>query len=153
MDVDGTEVDGMEQAGRFGSLLRGLTKRCARCGSGHLFRRWFTMVDDCPGCDLHFEREQGFFAGALAINIIAATMVFFACFIGGLFLMWPDVNAALLTVSLIVINATFPIFFYPFSKTIWIAVDRAFLQRLDKNEAADEQVETRRRAAATRSSR
>ncbi|MEZ5170757.1 MAG: DUF983 domain-containing protein [Acidimicrobiia bacterium] len=136
----------MEHAGRFTSLMRGLTLRCARCGAGHLFRRWFTMVDDCPGCGLHFEREQGYFAGALAINIIAATMVFFVCFIGGLLLMWPDVNVAILTVSLIVVNAAFPIFFYPFSKTIWVAVDRAFLQRLDRNEALDEQIETKRRA-------
>lgn len=142
----------MEHAGRFTMLVRGLTRRCARCGSGHLFRRWFTMVDDCPRCDLHFEREQGYFAGALAINIIAATMVFFVIFIGGLLLMWPDVNVAAFTVGLIVINAVFPIFFYPFSKTIWIAVDRAFLQRLDKNEALDEQVgKNRRETTASRS--
>ena len=50
-------------------LWWGFTKRCARCGSGHLFKRWFTMVDDCPRCGLHFEREQGYWAGALAINI------------------------------------------------------------------------------------
>lgn len=150
----------MEHAGRFTTLVRGLTKRCGRCGRGHLFRRWFTMVDDCPGCDLHFEREQGYFAGALAINIIAATMVFFAGFIGGLLLMWPDVNVAVLTVSLIALNTLFPIFFYPFSKTIWVAVDRAFLQRLDKNETLDEQVgrasvetdATRRRPASGPSS-
>ena len=37
----------------------GTTRRCPRCGSGHLFRRYFTMVDDCPRCGLHFEREQG----------------------------------------------------------------------------------------------
>ena len=30
-----------------------------------------------------------------------------------------------------------PIVYYPFSKTIWVAVDRAFLQRLDPNERVD----------------
>ena len=29
---------------------------------------------------------------------------------------------------------------YPFSKTLWVAVDRAFLQKLDSRERADEQV-------------
>ena len=32
-----------------------------------------------------------------------------------------------------------PIIAYPFSKTIWVAVDRAFLQQLDVNEVRDEQ--------------
>ena len=59
-------------------LWRGFTKRCARCGSRHLFTRWFTMVDDCPRCGLHFEREAGYWAGALAINIgIAAVVTLF----------------------------------------------------------------------------
>jgi hypothetical protein len=33
-----------------------------------------------------------------------------------------------------------PIVAYPFSKTIWVAVDRAFLQQLDVNERRDEQL-------------
>jgi len=33
-----------------------------------------------------------------------------------------------------------PMIAYPFSKTVWVAVDRAFLQKLDRNERADEQV-------------
>ena len=61
--------------------MAGLTKRCARCGSGHLFHRYFTMVDDCPRCGLHFEREQGYCAGALAINIIVAGAVFAIVFV------------------------------------------------------------------------
>ena len=57
-------------------LWRGATKRCARCGSRHLFRRWFTMVADCPRCGLHFEREAGYWTGALAINTILVGGVF-----------------------------------------------------------------------------
>ena len=50
-------------------LLRGLIRHCPRCGSGNLFRRWLLMVADCPGCGLHFEREEGFFLGAIVVNI------------------------------------------------------------------------------------
>ena len=32
-----------------------------------------------------------------------------------------------------------PIVYYPFSKTVWVAVDRALLQHLDPNERLDEQ--------------
>jgi hypothetical protein len=31
-----------------------------------------------------------------------------------------------------------PILYYPFSKTVWMAVDRAYLQRLDRHEVLDE---------------
>ena len=59
-------------------LWWGFTKRCPRCGSGHLFRRWFTIVERCPRCGLRFEREEGYWAGALAINIGIAAAVFIA---------------------------------------------------------------------------
>ena len=38
------------------------------------------------------------------------------------------------------IMALGPIVYYPFSKTLWVAVDRAFLQRLDPNERFDERL-------------
>src|SRR4029078_5869059 len=72
-------------------LWRGLTKRCARCGSGHLFKRWFTMVDDCPRCGLHFEREQGYGAGALASHIGIPALTFVLAFAIGLALTPPDI--------------------------------------------------------------
>jgi uncharacterized protein (DUF983 family) len=120
-------------------LWRGLTRRCARCGSGKLFRRWFKMVDDCPRCGLHFEREAGYFAGALAINLILVGGLFAIVFITILVLTVPDVPIALTLGVCLPIVALGPIFAYPFSKTLWVAVDRAFLQQLDVNEQRDEQ--------------
>lgn len=29
-------------------VLRGLVRRCPRCGGGGVFRRWFTMREHCP---------------------------------------------------------------------------------------------------------
>ena len=34
-------------AGRGRILWWGLTRRCPRCGSGHLFRKYFTLIPDC----------------------------------------------------------------------------------------------------------
>ena len=118
-------------------LGRGFTLRCARCGSGHLFRKYFTMVEDCPRCGLHFEREQGYFAGALAINIIAVGGLFAVLFVALLVATVPDVPVVELLAVLIPVAGFGPIVFYPFSKTIWVAVDRAFLMRLDQNERLD----------------
>jgi uncharacterized protein (DUF983 family) len=122
-----------------GMLGRGATRRCARCGSGHLFHRYFTMVDDCPRCGLHFEREHGYWAGALAINIGVAGAVFIVTFGVALALTVPDVPVAPLLAILIPLMILVPLLGYPFSKTLWVAVDRALLQHLDRNERLDEQ--------------
>jgi uncharacterized protein (DUF983 family) len=121
-------------------MSRGMTRRCARCGSGGLFRRWVSMVPDCPRCGLHFEREAGYWAGALAINIIVVGGIFAVVFVVTLLLTAPDIPVAPLLAVLVPIMVIGPIVTYPFSKTIWVAVDRAFLQRLDANEQADEQL-------------
>jgi uncharacterized protein (DUF983 family) len=121
-------------------LARGATRRCARCGSGHLFHRYFTMVDDCPRCGLHFEREQGYWAGALAINIGFAGAVFIVTFGVALALTVPDVPVVPLLAILIPLMILVPLLGYPFSKTLWVAVDRALLQHLDRNERLDEQI-------------
>ena len=120
-------------------LLWGFTRRCPRCGSGGLFRRWFTIVDDCPRCDLHFERESGYWAGALAINIAVTGAVFVVVFGTALVLTVPDVPVAPIIAILAPLMILTPIAYYPFSKTVWMAVDRALLQHLDPRERLDEQ--------------
>lgn len=95
------------------------------------------MVPDCPNCGLHFEREPGYFSGALAINIMAVGALFAVVFVALLAATIPDVPVIPLLIVLIPIAGFGPIIFYPFSKTIWVAVDRAFLQRLDPNEHVD----------------
>ena len=49
-------------------LMRGLCLRCPRCGARSLFLTWFTMHECCFVCQLRFEREQGYFLGAMYIN-------------------------------------------------------------------------------------
>ena len=96
---------------------------------------------DCPRCGLHFEREQGYWAGALAINTDPRRRR-----VRGRVrrdrwsLTIPDIPVAPLLAVCVPIVVIGPIVAYPFSKTIWVAVDRAFLQRLDGNEGRDEQV-------------
>ena len=121
------------------ALARGLTKRCPRCGSGKLFRHYLSMVPDCPRCGLHFERESGYWAGALAINIICVGGLFAISFLIAMILTVPNVPVPLMLAIFIPMMALGPIVWYPFSKTIWVAVDRAFLQQLDGGQALDDQ--------------
>jgi uncharacterized protein (DUF983 family) len=68
---------------RLWAVLRG---RCPRCGVGQIFRGQFAMNERCPACDLRFEREQGYFLGAMYFSYALSL---------------PLIGAALLVVSLL----------------------------------------------------
>jgi hypothetical protein len=89
---------------------------------------------------LHFEREQGYWTGALAFNMIATGGLFAIIFVSVLVATLPDIPVIPVLCIVLPIMLLGPIVFYPFSKTIWVAVDRAFLQRLDPNERFDERL-------------
>ena len=97
------------------------------------------MVPDCPRCGLHFEREHGYWAGALAINIMSLGAVFAVSFLVAMILTVPDVPVGLMLAIFVPLMVIGPIVWYPFSKTIWVAVDRAFLQQLDGGQGLDDQ--------------
>src|SRR5262249_54898084 len=51
-------------------LGRALRLRCPRCGRTRLFAGWFRMRDTCAACGLRYEREQGYFVGAIYVNYL-----------------------------------------------------------------------------------
>jgi uncharacterized protein (DUF983 family) len=104
-------------------LARGLGRRCPRCGSGGLFTRWFRLAERCPRCRLEFQHEEGYWVGAMIVNIAVAELAFGVTFAAGLLITWPDVPWGLLTVVCVAVNAAVPLVFYPWSKTIWMAID------------------------------
>ena len=109
---------------------RGATLRCPRCGSGHLFRRYFTLQPDCPRCALHFEREEGYWVGALAVNIAMVMAIFVVAFVVILVATVPEVPVGPSLAVLVPVMVFGPILFYPFSKTLWMALDYGFLLRI-----------------------
>ena len=128
------------QPSRARMLGRGLTRRCPRCGSGHLFRHWVQMVPDCPRCGLHFEREAGYWTGAMAINVVLVGGAFTVVFVIAMALTIPDVPVAPLLAFFVPFMLIAPLIAYPVSKTLWVAIDRGYLQRLGGNDRADEQI-------------
>ncbi len=88
------------------------------------------MVDQCPGCGLRFEREEGYWVGGLIVNIAVTELAFLVVLVGGAALFWPDVRWGWLTVVALAVNGIVPVVFYPFSKTIWVALD-LLLFRID----------------------
>jgi uncharacterized protein (DUF983 family) len=107
-------------------LGRGLTRRCARCGAGHLYSRWFTLVDRCPGCGYLFAREEGFFLGAFVINF-AVTEICLGIVLAVLIALEAGGGAPIGAViaAAAAVTVVVPVVFYPFSKTLWAAIDLA----------------------------
>jgi uncharacterized protein (DUF983 family) len=41
------------------ALLRGLRRRCPRCGEGQIFRRWLEINERCSHCNLIYQPDHG----------------------------------------------------------------------------------------------
>lgn len=119
------------------ALRRGLTRRCAVCGQGGLFRRWFSMVDDCPRCALHFERLEGHWIGALAVNTMVTFGVMFVALGITMVAAYPDYPIATMLAVLLPIPIVMPLLFFPFSRTLWTAMD-LLLRPLEPGEVDDD---------------
>jgi uncharacterized protein (DUF983 family) len=117
------------------ALLRGCRKHCAVCNSGGLFTRWFTMAERCPRCDLRFERIEGHWTGDLGINTIVSFGTLLIALIVGFLLTWPDPPGVELFVVAVAIAGLVPLLFFPFSKTIWLAID-LIIRPLEPGEVA-----------------
>ena len=119
-------------------MLRGVLKKCGRCGAGHLFDGWFEQKERCPGCGLKFEREPGFFVGAYLINFAIVIVLLFVLCMGFVAMKAIDHDAAVapIVVAGLVISVLAPVAFYPYSRTIWSAFDVG-MTPLEPQEIAD----------------
>ncbi|MEX2529240.1 MAG: DUF983 domain-containing protein [Gemmatimonadota bacterium] len=108
-------------------LGRALLLRCPNCGGGPLFRRWVLMRDMCPRCHLKLDRgESDYFIGSYTVNFVVAELLICAGALAGILLTWPDVPWTALKWGLMATIAPVPVLFYPFAKTLWLALDLTF---------------------------
>ena len=104
-------------------LFRGLRKRCPRCGERGIFVSWFRLKARCPVCGLRFEKEEGGFLGAMAINYAVAVFLWVIVLSVGIWLTVPVVPVAPLLVASIGVVTAMPVWFYPRAKTLWAAIE------------------------------
>lgn len=119
----GTGLKGGEDGAMLRAIGRALRLHCPRCGSDGVVRR-LRMTESCPRCHHAFERHEGYWLGAIAINTVATIGVFAAAFVGATVLTWPDPPWTAITVGVVVLNTVFPIVFYPWAKVLWVALEQ-----------------------------
>jgi uncharacterized protein (DUF983 family) len=111
------------EVGALRASLRGLTRRCPRCGGGRLFSSWFSIRERCPRCGFRLEREEGGFLGAMTINYTATAVVWLGLFVVWLVVDLPSVHVLELTIASVAVAVVVPLLFWPISKTLWAVVD------------------------------
>ena len=98
--------------------------KCPQCGKGALFQTYFKMFTYCTQCNLKFERESGYFIGAMYLNYGATVLIAFpSYFLIETFTPIPfSVNLSIW----MLFSAIFPILFYRYSKSLWLNFDYMF---------------------------
>jgi uncharacterized protein (DUF983 family) len=82
------------------------------------------MRAHCPNCDLKFEREQGYFVGAIYINY-AATI---AIAVPGFFILdaFTDIDINQQLAIWVPFAVIFPLLFFHHSRALWLVLDHLF---------------------------
>ena len=111
------------------TLSRGVRLRCPACGRASIFEAPFRRRHGCPSCRASFEREEGYFVGAISINLVATEaallLVYLVC------LLTVGFNERLIFTVLLPVGLLFPVAFYHHSWGAWLAFDH-FIEPLPK---------------------
>ncbi|HXU11659.1 MAG TPA: DUF983 domain-containing protein [Candidatus Binatia bacterium] len=98
-------------------------QRCPRCLEGRVFRGALAMNDACPSCGLVFEREPGYFVGAMYVSYAMAIPAYLVAvlLLRVVFRRLPDL--AVLAAGVPIICLASPYLFRS-SRLIWMHFDR-----------------------------
>ena len=110
-------------------LSRALRLRCPRCGHGRLYDGWLSMRERCAACGLVYEREQGYFVGAMYVNYALTA----GLGLGGVILLDQLVGLSLTQQLLLAVPVMLlaPILFFRHARSFWLGLEY-FVSSLDQ---------------------
>ena len=119
------QTDREFNVGWWRGAARAALLRCPRCGRGPVFRRFFFMNETCRSCDLAFDRGVGYWLGAMMFNMAFGFVAVIGAILITLLATSPDPNWDLTIFVGIAVGVLAPLLFFPYSRTLWIAAERA----------------------------
>ena len=120
---------------RAGSLIgRSLTRRCPYCGARGVFRSYLSYREHCPSCGARIEREEGYFVGAYAVNIVGTLFLGLAIVVLAIIL--TDLSVVQMQVFGVAVAIALPLLGYPLGMALWVALD-LFLDRPENTNWAE----------------
>ncbi len=122
---------------RIYSILNG---KCPRCHKGDLyknnhpyqFKDFGKTHTHCSACGLKYEKEPGFFYGAMYVSY-ALTVAFSVAIAVAIYVLFREASYVVYMISILVGLVVLMPLSFRLSRTIWIN----FFQRYDKNAIAD----------------
>jgi uncharacterized protein (DUF983 family) len=108
---------------RHSALWAIVHQSCPRCREGRIFRGLFEMNDPCLKCGLLFEREEGYFLGAMYISYGMSSVILIAYYIAASYLL-PDWSS--ISIAFLVVVPYLPLvpLVLRYSRVIWIYLER-----------------------------
>lgn len=103
--------------------------RCPVCGRAPIFRAPYKIRHHCPACGAVFQREEGFFVGAIAVNVVTTELFILAVYL--VCLMTVSFNEKLILSVLLPLALVFPLAFYHHSWSVWLSFDH-LIEKLPK---------------------
>jgi uncharacterized protein (DUF983 family) len=97
-------------------------QRCPRCGKGPIFHGFISTNKRCPKCGLTFERDAGYFTGAMYASYGLGMLTSLPVWLTLLLLEYNPV--IIMGEAILQIVVTMPILFR-YSRTIWLHLDNA----------------------------
>jgi len=105
-------------------FLRALRLLCPACGQTRLFSGWFTMNDPCSACGRKYNRAPGYLLGSIYVNYGVTAVLVVAIYFGCYFT--ETLTGKQLLVALTGLIVIFPLWFFRYARSIWIAFDELF---------------------------
>ena len=105
-------------------MARALALACVVCGDAPMFRGLADMHERCDRCGYFYAREGGYWLGAMYVNYGAAVVLAVTAHI-----VMADVYAVPTfwqLVTLVPFSALFVIWFFRYSRALWLAIDLTF---------------------------
>ena len=104
-------------------LVAIVRQRCPRCRTGRMFRGAFAMNDPCPVCGLLFQREEGYFLGAMYFSYLIGAVLLTAFYFTAAALL-PDWSSP--AVALVAMLPYLPLMpaVFRYSRVLWVYLER-----------------------------
>jgi uncharacterized protein (DUF983 family) len=111
------------RAGFFAMLWAIVRERCPRCRRGKIFKGLLQMNDPCPVCGLIFQREEGYFLGAMYVSYALGCAIVGVAYVIAAEL-FPDVSSLVLCLILFAGYVPLMPWIFRYSRVIWLHFDR-----------------------------
>ncbi|MCA9826247.1 MAG: DUF983 domain-containing protein [Dehalococcoidia bacterium] len=103
-----------------GEFVNSLRHRCPRCAEGKVYKGFLSMHPKCPVCGLRFEREPGYFTGAMYASYTLGIILTFPVWVTLLVIGAPVWVIGLATAAEVAV--LFP-FLFRLSRVLWMHLD------------------------------